>query len=324
MLKPSVAPHLRRTEAPSYQAGGVLLCLVPLVAFSCLYYGLRPLLLVLTGMVTAVLTEVLCCLVAGRRPAVRDCTAAVTGALVGSMMSPLTPFWVPVLGSAFAIGVAKMPFGGTGRNVFNPAAAGLAFCAICFAKRLFVYPDPSLQQALPLWDTSGVITALSPAAQLSNSGTTSFGWVSLLSGNFPGPIGSAGIIVLIACALYLNVRGSSSPLITLPYLAVCAILAALFPRANILPAQSVMLELFTGLLLFAGVFLLCDPVTAPRHWLARIVYGCLAGALVMLLRHFGRFECCEFFAVLLANAFSPLLDRSCWRLTRFVWGVFKR
>jgi Na+-translocating ferredoxin:NAD+ oxidoreductase RnfD subunit len=324
MLKSSVAPHLRRTERPFYQAGGVLLCLVPLVAFSCLYYGVRPALLVGIGALSAVLVEILCQLFRHRRPAVADGTSAVTGALIGSMMSPLTPFWVPAMGAAFAIGVAKMPFGGTGRNLFNPAAAGMAFCAICFPTRLFVYPDPSLQQPLPLGDTSAVITALSPAAQLANSGSSSFGWFSLLSGNFPGPIGSAGIVVLVACALYLYVRGSASPLITLPYLATCGVIAALFPRAAITPSSSVMLELCTGLLLFTGVFLLCDPVTAPRHWLGRVAYGCIAGILVMLLRYHGRFECCEFFAVLLVNSLSPVLDRTCWQLSRSLSEVMKK
>ena len=324
MLKPSVAPHLRRTERPFYQAGGVLLCLVPLVAFSCLYYGFRSAVVVGVGALTAMLVEVLCCLVAGRRPTLTDGTAAVTGALIGSMMSPLTPFWTPVMGAAFAIGVAKMPFGGTGRNVFNPAAAGMAFCAICFPTRLFIYPDPALQQTLPMMDTSSVLTALSPAAQLSNSGHSTYDWYSLLSGNFPGPIGSAGIVVLIACALFLYVRGSSSLLITVPYLLICGAGAALFPRAAITPTNSVMLELCTGLLLFTGVFLLGDPVTAPRHWLARIVYGCMAGGLVMLLRHYGRFECCEFFAVLLVNAFSPVLDRTCWHVTHRVFRWWKR
>lgn len=318
MLKPSVAPHLRRTERPFYQAGGVLLCLVPLTGFSCLYYGWRPALLVLIGMAAAMLTELLCSLFRWRRPAIQDGTAAVTGALIGSMMSPLTPFWVPAVGAAFAIGVAKMPFGGTGRNVFNPAAAGMAFCAICFPTRLFIYPDPSVQQALPFLDTSTVITALSPAAQLSNSGRSSYDWMDLLSGNFPGPIASAGVIVLLACILYLYVRGSSSPLITVPYLATCALGALWFPRAPLDAAFGVALELCTGLLLFTGVFLLCDPVTAPRHWLARMVYGCFAGMLVMFLRHYGRFECCEFFAVLMVNAFSPILDRGCWQLTKFL------
>ena len=83
------------------------------------------------------------------------------------------------------------------------------------------------------------------------------------------------------------------------------------------------MELCTGLLLFAGVFLLGDPVTAPRYWLARILYGVLGGVLVMLLRHYGRFECCEFFAVLLVNALSPILDRFCWRTVRRVSEVMR-
>lgn len=239
----------------------------------------------------------------------------VTGGLIGAMMSPLTPFWVPALGAAFAIGVAKMPFGGTGRNIFNPAAAGMAFCAICFPTRLFVYPDPTLTDSLPLFDTSAVITAASPTAQLNSGGTTSYDWIALLSGDFPGPIGSTGVLILLACALYLYVRRSASPLILVPYLIVCAIIAALFPRASIDAGTSVSLELCTGLLLFSGVFLLSDPVTAPRFWLARILYGVIAAILTMILRHYGRFECCEFFAVMLVNSFSPLLDRSCWHLT---------
>ncbi len=312
MLKPSIAPHLRRTQRPSYQASGVLLCLVAAVGYSYLYYGWRAVLLVLAGTATAVLTELLCSLFRWKKPVWQDGTSAVTGALIGCMMSPLTPFWVPVMGALFAIGVAKMPFGGTGRNVFNPAAAGMAFCAICFPTRLFNYPDTALQQDIPLQDVSGVITALSPSAQLELGGISRFDLVELLTGNFPGPIGSAGVLVLLACGLYLCVRGSASALILVPYLGTCALVAQWFPR--VATENTVMLELCTGLLLFTGVFLLGDPVTAPRHWLARMVYGCLAGILVMLLRYYGRFECSEFFAVLLANAFSPFLDRTCWGL----------
>lgn len=322
MLKSSVAPHLRRIERPFYQAGGVLLCMIPLIGFSCLYYGLRPLLLVLTGMAVAIGVEILCSIFMRRPPCLNDGTSAVTGALIGCMMSPLTPFWVPAMGAAFAIGVVKMPFGGTGRNVFNPAAAGLAFCAICFPTRLFVYPDPSLHQVIPLTgDTSAVITALSPAAQLANNAKTSFDWLSLLFGEFPGPIGSSGVIVLIACSVYLWVRRSSSLVIMVPYLGTCALLAWLFPRSV---SANVPIELCTGLLLFTGVFLLCDPVTAPRHLVARMAYGILAGVLVTVLRHYGRFECCEFFAVLMVNAVAPVLDRSCWRLVRHVSEVMKR
>ena len=324
MLKASIAPHRRLSERPSYAANGVLLCLLPLVAFSCLYYGVRPALLVAIGVVAAMLTELLCCVFGKRAPALSDGTSAVTGALIGSMMSPLTPFWVPAIGAAFAIGIAKMPFGGTGRNMFNPAAAGLAFCAICFPTRLFIYPHPSQATPLPLTDTSSVITALSPAAQLSNSGSAHVDPLSLLTGNFPGPIGSAGVIVLLACALYLCVRRSASPIIFGSYVGTCLLLAWWFPRSSLPAGDGVLMEMCTGLLLFAGVFLMGDPVTAPRYWLARAVYGVLGGSMVMLLRHYGRFECCEYFAVLLVNALSPILDRYCWRAVRRLSEVIGR
>lgn len=316
MLKASVAPHLKEPRHPFYQTGGVLLCVWALAGFSCLYYGLRPLLLVLCGMLGAVLTELLCCAASRRRPTLSDGTAAVTGSLIGAMMSPLTPFWVPVIGAMFAIGVAKMPFGGIGRNIFNPAAAGMAFCAICFATRLFEYPDPSQSAALPLWDTGSVITAASPMRQLTGGGVPKLDAMTLISGDFAGPIGSVGILILAASAVFLFVRHASSPYILLPYLLTCAVIAAVFPRADMSAGASVQLELCTGLLLFCGVFLISDPVTAPRFWLARILYGIAAGVLVMVLRYYGRYECCEFFAVLMINPFAAILDRTCWSLWR--------
>lgn len=316
MLSHSAAPHLRESHRSFYQSGGVLLCMIPLTLFPCLYYGIRPLLLVLCGIVAAMLTELLCCVFAHRRPTLIDGSAAVTGALIGAMMSPIAPFWMPMIGAAFAIGVAKMPFGGNGRYIFNPTAAGAAFCAICFPTRMFVYPDPAQTTALPLFDMSTVITAVSPMEQLKSGGSTSVGWMALLSGDFPGPIGSVGVLILLASALYLFTRHSSSLLILTPYLTTCAIIAALFPRAAVGIGASVQLELCTGLLLFSGVFLLCDSVTAPRFWLARVVYGILAGIVVMVLRWYGRFESCEFFAVLLVNSFASLLDRNCWAWVR--------
>lgn len=148
-LNKGFAPHLRRTERASYMSLDVLITLIPLCIFSSVYYGFRPVLLVLTGMITAMACELLGCAFLRRRPTLLDGTAAVTGGLIGAMMSPLTPYWVPALGAAFAIVVVKMPFGGTGRNVFNPAAAGMAVVTHCFSTRLFLYPDPSLNARSP-------------------------------------------------------------------------------------------------------------------------------------------------------------------------------
>lgn len=314
MLKKEFAPHLRRPERSSYMSLDVLVALIPLAIFSFVYYGFRPVLLMLTGMITAMVCECLCCACMRRRPSLLDGTAAVTGGIIGALMSPLTPYWVPALGAAFAIIVVKMPFGGAGRNLFNPAAAGMAVVTQCFAGRIFTYPAPSLTHPLPLGDVSEVLTSTSPAAQLAGGAQPAYSWAELLIGNYPGPIGATALAVLLTCALYLFTRRAASPIITLSFLGGCALSAILFPRFTGPLHQSVLLELSSGYLLFTGIFLLNDPVTAPRYWLGRLFYGILAGVLVMALTYFGRFEASACFVVLLVNAVAPMLDRWSWRL----------
>ncbi|HJD24114.1 MAG TPA: RnfABCDGE type electron transport complex subunit D [Firmicutes bacterium] len=315
--KTAHAPHLRRTERASMMSFDVLVALMPLCLCSAVYYGARPVILVLAGMLAAVLCETAACLFMKRAPTVADGSAAVTGGIVGMLLPPTAPYWMPVVGAAFAILVVKMPMGGSGRNLFNPAAAGIAVLTLCFSGTMFRYADPGQNVPLPLTGTlAEVITKTSPAAQLMGGGETLYTPTMLLLGNFPGPIGATAIALLAACALYLFSRRSASPLITLSYLAACAGMAALFPRVAG-TGHSVLMELCSGYLLFAGVFLLNDPVTAPRHWLGRLLYGALAGVLVMLLRYYGRFEEGACFAVLLANTFAPAIDRLGWYLLNF-------
>lgn len=115
------------------------------------------------------------------------------------MMSPLTPYWVPALGAAFAIVVVKMPFGGTGRNVFNPAAAGMAVVTHCFSTRAVPLSGSLSKRASrperrfgkgPDRDVPGGPAGRRrlPNLQLGE----------LAIGRFPGPIGATCIAVLAA------------------------------------------------------------------------------------------------------------------------------
>ena len=320
MNKLLLSPYERREETYTGMCRDVLFCVAALCVFSYVYFGIRPILLTLVSMAAAVVAETFCCLMAKKVPTVLDGSAMVTGALVGLLMSPIAPPWLAVTASLFAVLLAKMPFGGVGKNLFNPAAAGVAFVTALFPTEMFTYPDP--EATLPMGLTAvDVVTELSPAALLHAGGTTSLDWTELLFGRFPGPIGATPVLILCGCGAYLLIRRSGSALITLPYLATCALCAALFPRTEVTAAQSVLLELCSGYLLFAGIFMLNDPTTSPSHWLGRIVYGVLAGALVMLMRHWGRFEEGACFAILLCNALSRALDVTCWKC---VDGVARR
>jgi electron transport complex protein RnfD len=294
----------------------MILAALVLGVVSAATYGLRVLFLMAISLITALVCEAVCCFI-GRRPMrmVLDGTAAVTGLTVSLLMSPMVDTWVPMVGTAFAIVVAKAPFGGTGRNVFNPAAAGVALLTYFFPEQMFTYPSVQSHQVLPLemvLNKDEVITEVSLAAQLKTGAIPSIDRLDILLGNYAGAIGTTAFLILLTLVCYLMVRRTVSPWVVIPYFATLALLAWLFPLSSMNPINSFLLQLGSGYVLFAGVFLINDPVTAPRFWLGRLVYGVLSAALIMLMQQVGRFETGTCFAILLINAFAPIIDRWTW------------
>ena len=311
-------PFIRTEARFGRMVFDMMLAAVVLGIYSAVTYGLRPLLILIVSLLTAVVCEAVCCILA-RRPLrmALDGTAAITGLTVGLLMSPMVPMWVPVVGAAFAIAVAKAPFGGTGRNVFNPAAAGVALLTYCFPHRMFTYPAIQSGVSLPLamsLDAEEIATEVSLAGQIQTGAIPTIDRLDILLGNFVGAIGTTAFLILLMLMGYLMVRRTVSPWVVLPYLATCTLLAWLFPLSSMNALNSLLLQLGSGYVLFAGVFLINDPVTAPRFWLGRLVYGVLTAAMVMLLQRVGRFEAGTCFAILLMNAFSPIIDRWSWHL----------
>lgn len=308
------APYIRTESTSGKMMFDVLLALIPLGILSYVNYGPRPLYIILLTMATAIFCEILCGIVR-RRPirTYRDGTAAVTGMLVGLAMSPMVDYWVPMLGAAFAILVVKAPFGGTGRNVFNPAAAGIAVLAFCFPGRMFTYPAVLGTVHLPTtMSVTGVVTEQSLATQLLAGATPTYTGMELWLGDFAGPIGATAALILLAFIGYLLVHRTISGWVVLPYLATCLFMAFLSPMGGMSREYSTLAQLCSGYVLFTGAFLLNDPVTAPRFWLGRLFYGILAGLLVMAMQHIGQNEASACFAVLIMNAVSPIIDRWSW------------
>lgn len=308
------APYIRTESTSGKMMLDVLLALIPLGVLSYVNYGPRPLYIILLSMATAIVCEILCDIVR-RRPirTYRDSTAAVTGMLVGLAMSPMVDYWVPMLGAAFAILVVKAPFGGTGRNVFNPAAAGIAVLAFCFPGRMFTYPAVLGTQHLPVgMSVTDVVTEQSLATQLLAGATPTYTGMELWLGDFAGPIGATAALILLAFIGYLLVHRTISGWVVLPYLATCLLMAFLSPMGGMSREYGTLAQLCSGYILFTGAFLLNDPVTTPRFWLGRLLYGVLTGLLVMSMQHLGQNEASACFAILVMNAVSPIIDRWSW------------
>ena len=314
MSREPKAPFIRLHERGESPHLDMLIALLPLIVLSAVNYGWRPVLVVLSGIFGAAVMELAGCLLMKRRPTLLDGNALYIGAAIGALMSPVTSYWVPMLGAAFAIAVVKLPFGGTGRYVFQPVAAGMALISQCIAGTVFVYP--AVGAVLPLGITKDYVAVTSPAAQLAASGTPTVGVADILLGNFPGPIGATAVALLLACLLYLLLRRAVSGWSVIPYLLVCAAAFCLFSRTGAPSLHTAALEMSSGYLLFAGIFLLGDLTTTPGGRVARVVFGVLAGLLTVVLRFFGRFEDSTAFAILLISPLAPIIDRLCWIVGR--------
>lgn len=313
MMNNLSAPYTHHTARPMSMSIDVMIATLPLFIFSAVFFGIRPIIMLAISIVAAIVSECFACLFLKRKPQIQDGSSIITGILITCMVSPLAPLWLTPIAIFFGIVIVKMCFGGTGRNIFNPAAAGMALITTCFPNLVFNFPDTDVQLSASIF-TFDVTTSPSIASSIKTGGISSYIWYDILLGQVPGSIGTTAILVLIASAVFLFVRKSAAPTLTLSFLLTCGLWSILFPRTSGTIWQSMLLELCSGYLLFGSIFLLNDPVTTPSHTLGRIFFGVVAAVLVMFFRHFGQYEEGMCFAILLCNTLSTLFDRLGWTL----------
>jgi electron transport complex protein RnfD len=317
---------LRRVQPPFLHdgptVGGMLgstaFALCALFAVSAARYGMRPLVMAGLSVLTCLLCEAAAGLLRFGTPALTDGSAAVTGLVCAALVPLNAPLWLPCAAGAFGVLIAKEPFGGFGRNPFNPAAAGAAFVSVCWPKLMFTYFSPEQKYSLPAFGSCVFTAGTSPAAALREGLKPRELPFDLLWGEHAGPLGTGAALVIAAAALLLVATRSAHWQGTAGFLAAAALLAALFPRIACSALVSLKYEMLSGSLFFASVFLVSDPVTAPHSRTGRLLYGALAGALTMAFRRFGGYEQGACFAVLLANAVSPVIDDAVFRFRG--WG----
>ena len=127
----SPAPHIRQALSTRRVMGDVLIGLLPAVIAAGLFFRLRALLVIAVCVITCVISEWLCTVIRKRAASLGDLSAVVTGVILALSLPPQVPFSAAIVGSVFAIVIAKMVFGGLGSNIFNPAMAARAFMTAC-------------------------------------------------------------------------------------------------------------------------------------------------------------------------------------------------
>jgi len=287
----------------------VMFALLPACAAAVYFFGWRVLAVIAVSMAAAVGTEFIIQKALKQKTTIMDGSAALTGLLLALTLSPTVPLWIPVIGSIFAIAIAKQVFGGLGTNPFNPALIGRAFLTGAWPTLMSTWKWPhaarSLVQQLASSDAvsaaSDVISSATPL-QLVKSMGIQVPLEPMFWGNIAGTLGETSAIALLAGGLYLIIRRVIDWRIPVAYLGTVAAIALIFK-------QDPVFHLFAGGLLLGAFFMATDYVTSPVTRKGRVIFSILAGVLTILFRRYGAGSEGVCYAILIMNAFAPTIDR---------------
>lgn len=313
------SPHIRYGESVRSVMLWVIVALIPAMSVSALFFGPRALVITAISVAAALLTELLITKAFNRPSSIGDLSVVVTGILVAFNVPPNIPWWMPALGSVFAIGVAKLAFGGLGNNFINPALAGRAFLMASYPAAMTTFRGESLLKGVidGIDGTSGA-TPLAHIKDAVASGTfqpLAFeeALPNLFLGNVGGCIGETSAAALLIGALFLLYKRVIGFGIPVSYIGSVFVLFWLFngtggwftSDALIVPVYHVL----AGGLMLGALYMATDMVTSPITPRGRILFGLGCGALTFLIRRFGGYPEGVSYSILLMNCVVPLIDR---------------
>ena len=288
----SSSPHIRSDETTQKLMLDVIIALIPALAASIYYFGNKAMILVLASVASAVVTEYLCQRAMNRPITVTDLSAVVTGILLAFNLPAETPWWIAVVGAAFAIAIVKQIFGGIGFNFLNPALGARAFLMASWPHHLsggFIDPAiDAVSSATPLSLLKGTASGQLPSL-----------W-DMLIGNIPGVIGETSSILLLAGGIYLIYRGTIKWIIPVFYIGTVAAIALVIDAGN-LP--------YHILLILGAFFMATDYATSPVTDKGKVFYAIGAGLLTMFIRKMGGYPEGVSYSILLMNIITPMIDK---------------
>ncbi|MGI6576030.1 MAG: RnfABCDGE type electron transport complex subunit D [bacterium] len=296
----SSSPHIRSGADVEKMMWHVNLALLPAVILSIYFFGLRAVTIIAVAIITAVATEALVQKLTGKEITVADGSAAVTGLLLALNMPANVPFWLPVIGSAFAIAIVKQAFGGLGSNFMNPALAARAVLLASWPVHMTAY-------AVPFVDG---VTHATPLAVLKGSAQGTLpGYLDLLIGNIGGVIGETSALAILAGAIYLFVKGVIDWRTPTGFLGTVFVLTWIFGgRAGLFTGDPIY-HLLSGGLMLGAFFMATDYVTSPVTKKGRLLMGIGCGVITVLIRLWGGYPEGVSYSILLMNVATPLIDR---------------
>ena len=274
MIQLSSSPHIASKIKTRHVMWAVVLSMLPEAVYGVILFGIPALLTICASVATAVASE---------------------------WLFNKIPLWQTILGSFFAIIVAKQLFGGLGSNVWNPALTGRAFLVASFPAAM----GASWISPLPDATSSATILSTLKQADAVTSATTTgaaIDYWQLFVGRQAGCIGESSILLILISALFLI--GSRLVDWRTPVFMVGTFALLMFASGG-----DVLAHVLSGGLVFGAVFMATDYVTTPVTSYGRIVFGAGCGLLTFLIRKFGGYPEGVMFSILIMNSITPFLNK---------------
>ncbi|RTR33798.1 RnfABCDGE type electron transport complex subunit D [Shewanella atlantica] len=322
------SPHLKKMITVDQIMRNVVYALLPVCAWSVYQFGISALTLTLVTTLTCLLTETLFCHLSNKRNTVTDFSVVITGLLIALTLPPGFPLWMGAVAGFMAIALGKSLFGGLGYNVMNPALVGRAFVQAAFPVAITTW-TPALAPgrfmefipsslAMPFMSPVDITDWVRERAIDGFTGATPLALhkfeqvhtdsIDLLLGYVAGSAGETSAVLILLCGLYLAVRKMMDWRISAGVFIAAALTTLPFYLMDPEHYPSPQFMLLSGGLMLGAVFMATDmvgsPMTAKGVWL----YGAVIGFLTVMIRLFGGLTEGVMYAILVANAMSPMIS----------------
>ncbi|MBO7346482.1 MAG: RnfABCDGE type electron transport complex subunit D [Bacteroidales bacterium] len=319
ILQVSGSPHVHTNDSVKKIMWTVVIALLPTMIFSFIYFGWDAVRVTLISVAACVFFEwfIQKFFLKGELT-ISDGSAVITGMLLAFNVPSNLSWIIIVIGALVAIGVSKMAFGGLGKNIFNPALVGRVFLLISFPTQMTTWPTPKpvFNIGTPIVDA---VTGATPLALIKNglkqgADVSSLmdqvpTYAQLLLGQQGGSLGEVAAAAIILGGIILLCRKVITWHIPVAFLGTAFLFAGVLhlinPGAYIPPSY----HLLTGGMMLGAIFMATDMVTSPMSNWGKIVFGIGCGLLTICIRVWGSYPEGVSFAILLMNAFTPLINK---------------
>jgi Na+-translocating ferredoxin:NAD+ oxidoreductase subunit D len=329
LLTVSGSPHIHTDQSVPKIMYGVVIAMIPAMLVSFYFFGLDAAKVTLVSVLACLFFEWVVQKYLLKGPlTITDGSALITGILLAFNVPSNLPIWMTIVGAFVAIVITKMSFGGLGNNPFNPALVGRVFLLMSFPVDMTTWPVPkaifggtAVMDAITGPTTLGIVKeGLRAGKSVTELLPQIPDYAHELLGNQGGSLGEVSAIAILLGACYLFYKKIITWHIPVSYILSVVIFSGIFWLINPERYLDPVFQLLTGGLMLGVFFIATDMVTSPVNTKGMLIFGAGCGILTMLIRLWGGYPEGVSFAILIMNAFTPLINRS-FKPRRF--GVVK-